>query len=364
MKKLYFVVFVVFCLSFFAIQCSQDSNPIGPGVSTDTQSGDAVILGNFATSGASSVDFSLIQVSIRGANIQAFPDSNGDFQINGVPTGDQSFDVNVENDLSSFDVADIQSGEEIRMQLQIQANNSVMLQHMNRNKKSPETLQLEIRPKKWNIDWVNSTDEGHARIYGPGFNTITSVVITGPTGIDIPVIRSEVGGVYYKAFFNQSAAIAAIPEPKRGDFHVITVTVTSDAGTQDLTYEIEIVGAKSEPDEPEVDLRMDINPQKWNTNWTKSNGYVTVRFRGEGFDRIVPGLTVMSYMSGTPISPFRDSISGSSYSAKFLKKEAIGLFTAEDPQKGDTFLVDVAVTLDDSSTLTESYTIEIVGPNK
>lgn len=114
---------------------------------------------------------------------------------------------------------------------------------MYRDKQSSPELQLEIRPKKWNIDWVNSTDEGHARIYGPGFDTITSVVITGPTGIVIPVISTEVGGVYFKAFFNQNEAIAAIPDPVRGDFHLITVAVTHAMGTEDLTYSIEIVGS-------------------------------------------------------------------------------------------------------------------------
>jgi len=360
-----FIICIVFCLSLFAIQCSQDSNPVGPGVSTETQSGDAVLLGNFVTSGTSSVDFGLIQVSVRGTNIQAQPDPNGDFQINGLPTGDQSVEVSIENNLSSIDVADIQSGEEIRMLLQIQANNSVMLQHMDRYRKSAETLQLEIRPKKWNIDWVNSTDEGHVRIYGTGFDTITSIVITGPSGIIIPNFSPEVGGVYYKAFFNQSEAIAAIPDPKRGDFHVITVTVTQGSETQVLTYTIEIVGAKPEPEdpeEPEEDLVMDINPHKWNTNWVKSNGYVTVRFRGEGFDTIVTGATLMSYNGGTPISPFRDSISDSCYSAKFNKKEAIALFI--DPKKGDLFSVDVTVQFDGGSTLTQPYTIEIVGSKK
>ena len=364
MKRLHLAIFVVFCLSFFTIQCSQDSNPVGPGVSTDTQSGDAVIFGNFSTSGANSVDFGIIQVSIRGTRIQAIPDSKGDFQVNGVPSGNQTVEVNVENSISSFDIEDIQSGEEIRMQLQIQVNNSVMLQHMERNKKSAESLQLEIRPKKWNIDWVNSTDDGHARIYGAGFDTITSVVITGPTGIGIPVTRTEVGGVYYKAFFNQSEAIAAIPDPVRGDFHDISVVVTHGTGTENLSYPIEIVGAKPEPDdpeEPEEDLVMDIDPHKWNTNWTKSNGYVTVRFRGEGFDRIVTGSTVMSYMGGSPISPFRDSISGSSYSAKFYKKDAIGLFT--EPKKGNFYKVDVIVQID-GGPLRKSYTIEIVGPDK
>jgi len=358
-----FIICIVFCLSLFAIQCSQDSNPVGPGASNETQSGDAVLLGNFVTSGTSSVDFGLIQVSVRGTNIQAQPDPNGDFLINGLPTGDQSVEVNVENSLSSFDIADIQSGEEIRMQLQIQENNNVMLQHMDRNKKSAETLQLEIRPKKWNIDWVNSTDEGNARIYGTGFDTITSVVITGPTGIVITVTRIEVGGVYYKAFFNQNEAIAAIPEPMRGDFHVITVTVTQGSETQVLTYTIEIVGAKPEPEdpeEPEEDLAMDINPHKWNTNWVKSNGYVTVRFRGERFDEIVPGATSMTYNSGSA-TLISDGIHGSSYSAKFLKKEAIALFG--DLQE-NTYSVDVTVQIDGGSPITKSYTIEIVGPNK
>ena len=360
MKKLHFAILAVFCLSFFAIQCSQDSNPVGPGVSTQNQSGDAVLLGNFVTSGTSSVDFGLIQVSIRGANIQTQPDPSGDFQINGLPTGNQSVEVNVENCLSSIDIADVQSGEEIRMQLQIQENNCVMLQHMNRNKKSAETLQLEIQPKKWNIDWVNSTDEGHARIYGPGFNTINSVVITGPGG-DIPVVRTEVGGVYYKAFFNQSEAIAAIPVPKRGDFHEITVTVTLSNSTEPQVLplcEIEIVGKKSE--EEEEALAMDISPDKWNTNWVKSNGYVTVRFRGEGFDEIVPGATSMTYNSGSA-TLISDGIHGSSYSAKFNKKEAIALFG--DLQE-NTYSVDVTVQFDNGSTLTETYPIAIVGSKK
>ncbi len=368
MKRANFAILVVFCLSLFAIQCSQDSNPVGPGVSTQTQSGDAVLFGNFVTSGTSSVDFGLIQVSIRGTNIQAQPDPNGDFKINGLPTGNQSVEVNVENCLSFIDIADVQSGEEIRMQLEIQANNSVMLQNMERKKKSAETLQLEIQPKKWNIDWENSTDEGHVRIYGPGFDAITSVEITGPpsptypTGMVIPNSGPEIGGVYCKAFFNQSDAIAAIPDPKRGDPpHVITVTVTFIQVTkppEDLTDTIEIVGKKSDEEEA-VALVMDISPDKWNTNWAKSNGFVTVRFRGEGFDKIVSGATSMTY-NGESAALISDGIHGSSYSAKFSKISAIALFG--DLQE-DTYPVVVTVQLD-GSPHPETYTISIVGSKK
>jgi hypothetical protein len=273
--------------------------------------------------------------------------------------------VNVENKLSTIDIADIQSGEEIRMQLEIQANNNVMLQNMQRDRKSAETLQLEIRPKKWNIDWENSTDEVQARIYGAGFDTIESVEITGPDG-GIPVIRTEVGGVYFKAFFLQKDAIASILDPKRGDTPLITVTVvTQDTElgevTQDLTDRIEIVGKKSDEDEAGV-LVMDISPNKWNTKWGKSNGYVTVRFRGDGFDTIDPGFTLMSFNVGSPISPVSDGIHGSSYSAKFLKKQAIALLG--NPQKGETYSVDVTVQFIDSSTQTEPFTISIVGSKK
>jgi hypothetical protein len=371
MKRLHLLVLAAFCLSLFSFHCSKDTSPVGPELSTDTQAGDAVILGNFTTSGTSAVDFGIIQVNIRGTNIQVSPDYNGDFQVNGVPSGNQSVEVNVENSLSSFDIADIQSGEEIQMQMHILADKSVQLRHMKRKKKSAEDLQLEIRPKKWNIDWVNSGDLGHVRIYGTGFDTITSVVITGPpsstypTGMVIPNSGPEIGGIYCKAFFNQSDAIAAIPDPVRGDFHDITVEITYGAGTASKKYPIEIVGAKSgpeDPEEPEKDLVLDIDPHKWNTNWAKSNGYVTVRIRGEGFDTIVPGATSMSYNGGPPIYPSSDGIYGSSYSAKFNKKDAIGLFTA--PKKGDVYSVDVTVQFDDSSTQTFPYPIEIVGPNK
>ena len=367
MKRANFAILVVFCLSLFAIQCSQDSNPVAPGVSTQTQSGDAVLFGNFVTSGTSSVDVGLIQVSIRGTNIQAQPDPNGDFKINGLPTGNQSVEVNVENCLSFIDIADVQSGEEIRMQLEIQANNSVMLQNMERKKKSAETLQLEIQPKKWNIDWENSTDEGHVRIYGPGFDAITSVEITGPpsptypTGMVIPNSGPEIGGVYCKAFFNQRDAIASILDPKRGDPpHVIKVTVTlsNTPEPEVLTDTIEIVGKKSDEEEA-VALVMDISPDKWNTNWAKSNGFVTVRFRGEGFDKIVSGATSMTY-NGESAALISDGIHGSSYSAKFSKISAIALFG--DLQE-DTYPVVVTVQLD-GSPHPETYTISIVGSKK
>jgi hypothetical protein len=185
-------------------------------------------------------------------------------------------------------------------------------------------------------------------------------VITGPSGILIPNFSPEVGGVYYKVFFSQSEAIAAIPEPKRGDFPVITATVTYSTGAQDLTDTIEIVGKKSDEEEAEA-LVMDISPDKWNTNWSKSSGFVTVRFRGEGFDKIVPGATSMTYNSGSA-ALISDGIYGSSYSAKFSKKEAIALFG--DLQE-DTYPVDVTVQLDDNgSTHTETYPISIVGSKK
>lgn len=365
MKKIDLALLAVFCLLLFSIQCSRDMSPVGPGLSAEAQSEGAVLVGNFIANGRRSLDFSAIEVSIKDTSLRACPDMNGEFHMDGVPTGDQCLEVDVGDNKSLIDIADIQSKEEIRMQLQVQEDNSVILQDMTRDKKDSEDLQLEIRPKKWNIDWENSMDEGHARIYGAGFETISYVEIKGPTGIVIPVTRIEIGGVYYKAFFSQSAAIAAIPDPQRGDFCEITVTVSQDSETHVLTYTIEIVGAKPEPDdpaEPEVDLTMDISPDQWNTNWTKSNGYVTVRIRGVGFDEILPGVTIMNYNGGPPISPYQDGIQGSSYSAKFHKKDAIALFA--DPKKGDAYSVDVTVQFSSSTTLTMSYTISIVGPNK
>ncbi len=360
MKKLSLLILAVSCLSLLSIQCSRDTSPVGPGLSANIQSEGAALTGNFVATGNNVVDFRIIQVSIRDTNMRAYPDINGEFRIDNVPTGNQTLEVDVENNVSHIDMADVQSGEQIQMQLQIHENNSVSLRHMYRNKKSSPDLQLEIRPKKWNIDWVNSTDEGHARIYGTGFDTITSVVIKGPTGTEIPVIRTEIGGVYYKAFFNQSEAIAAIPDPVRGDVHIITVTITYSGGTVDKTYTIEIVGQG--PEEPEGELAMDISPDKWNTNWIESNGFVTVRFRGEGFDTIISGATEMSYMGGIPILPYWDSISGSSYMAKFYKKDAITLFM--EPKPGDFYTVDVTIQLDGGSILTFPDTIEIVGSKK
>ena len=74
--------------------------------------------------------------------------------------------------------------------MNIQSNNQAVLANMERNRKFTGPLQVQIQPKKWNLDWADSEDEVQARISGDDHDTIhaDSVEIYGPDGI---VVRYE-----------------------------------------------------------------------------------------------------------------------------------------------------------------------------
>ena len=227
---------------------------------------------------------------------------------------------------------------------------------------NPLELTLEIRPQKWNTDWVNSMDEVQGRIYGDGFDTVVpeSIIITGPTGaIAYPDYTYEVGGTFFKAFFSQQQAIALLDNPQRGDTAEIQVTGTNEAGDFNLEYTITVIGKKTEEDEGALTAK--IKPKKWNTNWTNSEGYVTVQVRGDKFQDIVPETVRMSYGSND-VGPIKWAFAGNHFSAKFAKKEAIGLFI--NPKRGDTFEIIISGEITGLGLMSDTYLIEIKGKKK
>lgn len=203
-------------------------------------------------------------------------------------------------------------------------------------------LSLEIRPKKWNVAWVDSSDEVNAKISGHGFDNIqfSSIEMVGPGGTAKP-FAYEVEEFHFKAKFYQKDAIGIIPNPKRGDEYNIQVrgTYINEKGEPNvflLTDKIIIVGQKTRGGE----LSLVIRPKKWNKAWVNSSGEVHAKISGEGFDTIDPSTVKMVGPEGAEISLYTHEVGGFHFMAKFYKKDAIGLIL--NPKRGD--IHDIQVT--------------------
>ncbi|MFC2164671.1 carboxypeptidase-like regulatory domain-containing protein [Acidobacteriota bacterium] len=370
MRHKSFVLFSILILTIFAMQCGQSSDPTSPGMVT-AQAGDAMLEGSVTASGANPVDFNQVEIGVKGTDMETQPDQNGNFRLAGLPSGNVTVEINVKNTVSDLALDNVKSREEIKAQIEINDNNEAQWCHMERNRKAEADLQLEIRPQKWNVDWVNSPDEDTAcfRIYGDGVEDIDpdSVVITCvESGIAVahPNYTSELGGVYLKVFITQKAAIDLVPDAKRGEVYNFEVTFKK-VGENDLIFppltgKISIVGQKS--GEGEVGpLTVKISPKKWNTSWTKTNGQVTVQIRGEGFDKILSDTFTLSCELNILTSEvFRFSLGGSHFSAKLSKQDALTLI--DDPMPG--MKCDILVYAEfegGGDPLSETYVIEIVG---
>jgi hypothetical protein len=109
------------------------------------------------------------------------------------------------------------------------------------------------------------------------------------------------------------------------------------------------------------ELKVWIQPDKWNLNWEQSEGLVTVRIIGEGFKDIDPDSITLSFSGGDGLDEFfMSEIRGSSLMTKFFKKDALGLIA--DPQPGDTYEIGVTGEFKDGSSFGPlNDTIMIVG---
>ncbi len=95
-------------------------------------------------------------------------------------------------------------------------------------KKSGEgPLTLVIRPKNWNMAWLESDEDGEvtARIKGFNFENIDpgTIQLVGPGGAISPQ-TTEFAGFAFMAKFKQSDAIGLIPNPPTLNSYVLSIT--------------------------------------------------------------------------------------------------------------------------------------------
>ncbi len=118
-------------------------------------------------------------------------------------------------------------------------------------KKSGEgPLTLAIRPKNWNMAWLDSDEEGEvtARIKGMDFEKIDpgTVQLVGPEGAISPQ-STEFAGFAFMAKFMQSAAIGLIPNPPTQKRYELSITGAFTDGTPlpgTLTFSVNVKAKK------------------------------------------------------------------------------------------------------------------------
>ena len=366
MKIKSFLLVTIILISFMAINCSRSQSPFSP----ESLSNQAILSGTVVLSANSTTSFGAIQVGIKGTSLYTNPDGNGNFQIGNLPLGNVVIEFSVQSDMSDFQIDNVTSGEEIRITVNIQSNNRAVLANMERNKKFTGPLQVQIQPKKWNLNWVESEDEVSAMISGDDHNTIQkkSVEVYGPGGIlkiENTNLVFDVGGTYFKVKFSQQDAIALIDGPLTGMEYDIMVKGTYGDGNVpfELTDTIEILGKMPKDSE---ELSIQVNPKKWNVNWETSSGTVMVKFWGEGYDQIDP-TTVMMVGPDDPdgpedvdvIYPVASNLADDQLIVKFLMEEAISIIP--EPTPGDKHVIRITDDPNGLGTFSFEYAIEIVG---
>ena len=370
MKTKPFFIISIIVISLLGFHCSKSQSPFSSDVVFEQQ---AVLDGKVVLAGTSTTSLEAIQVGIKGTSLYTSPDGNGDFQIKDLPLGNIVVEVTVQNDLSDIQIEDVKSGEEISITVQVQSNNRAVLANMERNKKFTGELQVQFQPKKWNLNWVDSEDGVQARISGDGHDTIQteSVEIYGPDGIlmiENAYLEFDVGGTYFKAKFSQKDAMALINGPLTGKEYDITVKGTYGENKLpfELTDTIEIVGKMPKDSE---ELSIQVNPNKWNTNWGKSSGTVMIKFWGDGYDEIDPD-SVLMIGPESPDGPdvvdvityVASNLADDQLIVKFSKVDALSIIP--EPTPGDKHVIRITDDPNGMGTFNFEYSIEIVGPKK
>lgn len=343
---------------FILAGCSQGGSPAAPALSLSEQTGSAVLSGEI--SGAQIAVPENIVVMLEGTGSKTHPDVNGNFELAGLPEGNQTVQVLVNAVTTRIQLENVQKEERIRLRLEINTNCQAVVAQMERIRKRQGELKVDIQPDKWNIGWAASSDDVSARICGDDYALVLpeSIRMLGPEGGEISPISHEIGGNSLVAKFLQSQAIGLLADPQTGQSYEITVRFEADGIVYDLIDTITIVGKKQDPEE----MTLSVSPKKWNPAWGESTGNVVAKLRGNGIDDIDPASVRMIGPGGETIIPFEYVLEDAQFVAKFLKQDALTLIPGA--VRGDAPVIRVVGSLSGGGAFDLEFSIEVVGPKK
>jgi hypothetical protein len=366
MSKKYFIFSTFLVIALLAGGCSQRDNAIAPTTPVALAESTAVLTGNVSITGHD-IEFSDVQLGLQGLLNRITPNSRGDFSLDNLPTGNQVLEVYVKGVTSQIMLENVQAQEEIQLRIEVKNNCQAFVANMNRIRKSQSALALDIRPGKWNLSWIDCDecdDWVVAKINGEEHETIdpATVVMVGPGGATLPLDTSdpntwEVGGTYFTAKFPKQDAILLITDPVPNTEYPIVVNFTYSGGAWSLSDTILIHGKLPKTG----DLSIQLNPDKWNTNWAKSNGTVQVKFWGSGYDMVDATAVKMTGPTSIEAIPSYSRLTEDHFTVYFNKIDAIAIIP--EPAKGDKHTITI-IGIGGDGPFSMPYGIEIVGSNK
>ncbi len=116
---------------------------------------------------------------------------------------------------------------------------------INGSKKSGD-YAVKISPDKWNVNWINSTDELSVKISGGDTVAVVpgSVTLAGPNGNVISASSTEIEDENFFAKFKRKEAIGLIDSPESGNSYTVTINFTDGMQAYSFDYSILVKGKK------------------------------------------------------------------------------------------------------------------------
>ena len=108
-----------------------------------------------------------------------------------------------------------------------------------------------------------------------------------------------------------------------------------------------------------VDLRLEIQPATWNTNWERSEGTVSALLRGRGAADVDRASVKLVGEAGEATA-VRVQVAGGQARAFFAKDDALAVLA--DPDPGETHTVEVHFTVDGGEAQELTFDVRVVGP--
>lgn len=208
-----------------------------------------------------------------------------------------------------------------------------------------EELELEIDPDEWDLNWTNSNGTVQAFIGGEGIENIdlSSIEMSGDNPLAVPLTAESVSinGDHVHAKFPKNQVLGLLLDPADGTVHTITVSFLETGGTERLELTAEIIVEDEDAVVPE-ELELEIDPEEWSLNFTKSSGTVEAFIEGEGLENINLSTIQMSgdNPAAAPLAADSATIRGDHIHAKFPKNQLIDLLL--NPEEGSTHTITVS----------------------
>lgn len=309
-----------------------------------------------------------VTVSIQGTGITTVADAQGNFQLSGVPGGNQVVVFDTGSGAPGLLVEGIQSREVIDLDVTVDGS-TVQVNSMSRSGGEgdgeeevldPANLFAELAPQEWNLNFEGSSGTVEAFIRGDGFELVdlASIEMVGddPAAAPLPATSASRQGDHVRARFPMNRVIGLLLDPQPGSVHTVLLTFSAEGDDERFELAVEVTienddddgedddgeddgGEDDGGDDGVVDLTLDIQPDTWNTNWRNANGTVSALIRGDGFEDVDLDSVVLigTDPAAAPLVPQSISAQGNHVRARFGQSDAFA--TLLDADTGQTHVI-------------------------